>query len=103
MDRREFIKQSAMAAAGGLLLTTPLGQIVSMGKAGKNNHSKEKNNMRVLLINGSPHQKGNTFTSLSEAAKTLEQDGIETEIVQIGVQGIRGCIACGMCHRQSLG
>ena len=103
MDRREFIKQSARAAEGSLLLTTPFGRIVPLGIADENNQSKENSNMRVLLINGSPHKKGNTFISLSEAAKTLEQDGIDTEIVQIGVQGVRGCIACGMCHRQSLG
>ena len=53
--------------------------------------------MKVLLINGSPHKKGNTFLALSEAAKTLEQQGIETEIVQIGVKAVRGCIACGQC------
>lgn len=40
--------------------------------------------MKVLLINGSPRKQGNTFLALSEAAKTLEQQGIETEIVQIG-------------------
>ena len=47
--------------------------------------------MKVLLINGSPRKKGNTFLALSEAAKTLEQQGIETEIVQIGVKPVRGC------------
>ena len=41
--------------------------------------------MKVLLINGSPHKQGNTFLALSEAAKTLAANEIETEIVQIGV------------------
>ena len=59
--------------------------------------------MKVLLINGSPHKKGNTFLALSEAAKTLEQQGIETEIVQIGVKAVRGCIACGQCRVKQLG
>ena len=59
--------------------------------------------MKVLLINGSPRKKGNTFTALSEAAKTLEQQGIETEIVQIGVKPVRGCIACGQCKLKNLG
>ena len=40
--------------------------------------------MKVLLINGSPRKQGNTFTALSEAAKQLEKNGIETEIVWIG-------------------
>lgn len=59
--------------------------------------------MKVLLINGSPRRKGNTFVALSEAAKTLEANGIETEIVQIGVKPVRGCIACGQCKAKQLG
>lgn len=59
--------------------------------------------MKVLLINGSPRTKGNTFLALSEAARVLEQNGIETEIVQIGTKPIRGCIACGQCKAKQLG
>ena len=54
--------------------------------------------MKVLLINGSPHAKGSTYTALNEVAVTLEKEGIETEIVDIGNQAIRGCIACGKCR-----
>lgn len=53
--------------------------------------------MKVLLINGSPHAKGCTYTALSEVAKTLNECEINTEIVQIGNQAIRGCIGCGGC------
>lgn len=49
--------------------------------------------MKVLLINGSPHRDGNTFTALSEAAKALEAQGIVTEIAWIGNRPVRGCIA----------
>ena len=59
--------------------------------------------MKVLLIDGSAHQKGNTFLALSEAATTLEKNGIETEIVQIGTNAVRGCIACGQCQMKQLG
>lgn len=59
--------------------------------------------MKVLLINGSPRKKGNTFLALSEVAKTLEQQGIETEIVQIGTKAVRSCIACGQCAVKQLG
>jgi multimeric flavodoxin WrbA len=55
--------------------------------------------MRVLLINGSPHQKGNTSIALAEVAKTLEQEGIETVTICIGVQPVRGCIGCGACRK----
>ncbi len=59
--------------------------------------------MKVLLINGSPRKNGNTFVALKEAADTLEKQGIETEIVQIGAKPIRGCIACGQCAARGLG
>ncbi len=55
--------------------------------------------MRVLLINGSPHNEGNTFLALSEVAKTLNEEGVETVIVGIGKKAVQGCIACGMCGR----
>ena len=55
--------------------------------------------MKVLLINGSPKENGNTFTALSEVAKTLNEEGVETEIISIGKQAVQGCIACGMCGR----
>lgn len=54
--------------------------------------------MKVLLLNGSPHPHGCTFTALSEVAGALEKNGIETEIFQIGNQPISGCIACGKCR-----
>lgn len=53
--------------------------------------------MKVLLINGSPRAKGCTYTALSEVAKSLNACEIETEIIQIGNQAIRGCIGCGGC------
>ena len=59
--------------------------------------------MKVLLINGSARKQGNTFLALSEVAKTLEQQGVETEIVQIGTKAVRSCIACGQCMAKQLG
>lgn len=53
--------------------------------------------MKVLLLNGSPHREGNTFIALSEVARTLREEGIETEIVSIGTRPIPGCIACWKC------
>jgi multimeric flavodoxin WrbA len=53
--------------------------------------------MNVLLINGSPHEQGNTYQALNEAAQVLNQQGIETEIVWIGTKPVRGCIGCGGC------
>jgi multimeric flavodoxin WrbA len=59
--------------------------------------------MKVLLINGSPKTQGCTYTALSEIAKELEKENIETEIFHIGSQPIRGCMACGGCHRNGNG
>ena len=55
---------------------------------------------KVLLINGSPKSKGNTFLALSEVAKALQQEGVDTQIINIGPKAVQGCIACGMCGRQ---
>lgn len=53
--------------------------------------------MKVLLINGSPHKEGCTYTALKEVAKTLNEEGIETEIFWIGNKALSGCIACKKC------
>lgn len=55
--------------------------------------------MKVLLINGSPHDKGCTFTALNEIKKTLESENIEAEIFHIGTNPVRGCIGCGGCSK----
>lgn len=57
--------------------------------------------MKVLLVNGSPHEKRCTFTALEEAAKALAAQGIESEIEWIGKEPIRGCQACGTCRKTS--
>lgn len=55
---------------------------------------------KVLLINGSPRAKGNTRLALEEVARTLGEEGVGTEIVNIGKGAVQGCIACGMCGRE---
>ncbi|MCD8381907.1 MAG: flavodoxin family protein [Clostridiales bacterium] len=53
--------------------------------------------MKVLLINGSPHEKGCTYTALAEVAAALEREGVETELFWVGNRPVPGCIACGKC------
>lgn len=55
--------------------------------------------MKVLLVNGSPHEKGCTYTALSEVAKTLESEGTGAEIFWIGTKPLAGCIACHSCAK----
>ena len=54
--------------------------------------------MKALLINGSPRERGCTYTALSELARTLEAEGIETELIQAGARTTHGCIAGGKCR-----
>ena len=53
--------------------------------------------MKVLLVNGSPHKEGCTYTALTEVEKSLNKEGIETDIFWIGNKPISGCIACKAC------
>ena len=91
MDRREFIKSVAATAAIAALPK------ITLAAVSKN--SKEDAKMKVLLVNGSPHEKGCTFTALSEIAAQLKKEGVETEIFNIGVQPIMPCMACRACRK----
>ena len=53
--------------------------------------------MKALLVNGSPHPRGCTYTALTELKNTLEAEGIEVELLHVGGKDIRGCIACRKC------
>lgn len=53
--------------------------------------------MKVILVNGSPHTKGCTYTALREVEGALNKNGIETEIFQLGNKPVAGCIGCGNC------
>ena len=55
--------------------------------------------MKVLLVNGSPHTAGSTYTALHEMEQIFQANGIETELLQIGKQDIRGCVACNACSK----
>ena len=55
--------------------------------------------MNVLLINGSPKANGNTAFALSQMAEIFAAEGVETEIIQVGSQLIRGCTGCGSCYK----
>lgn len=53
--------------------------------------------MKVLLLNGSPYAKGSNYIALQEMVKVFHQNEIETEVIQVGNQAVRGCMACGYC------
>ncbi len=55
--------------------------------------------MKVLIINGSPHAKGNTATALNEMIKVFDAEGVESNLVHVGNKVVRGCVACGNCYK----
>lgn len=54
--------------------------------------------MKVLLLNGSPREKGSTWTALHEMEKVFDAEGVETELIAVGRMDIRGCVSCGACR-----
>ena len=59
--------------------------------------------MKVLLLNGRTRKNGCTYLALSEVAKALEAEGVETEIVQLGGDAVRDCIGCSHCQNNDNG
>ena len=57
--------------------------------------------MKALLINGSPNEKGCTYTALTEVERTLNKNGIETELLWLGNAPVANCVDCGFCRQQS--
>lgn len=55
--------------------------------------------MKVLLVNGSPHQEGCTYTALSEVSAQLEKNGIGSEMLWLGTEPLRSCLGCGGCYK----
>ena len=56
--------------------------------------------MKVMLLNGSPHEKGCTYTALEEVQRELKKCGVDSEILHVGHEDIHGCIGCGYCGRE---
>lgn len=58
--------------------------------------------MKIIGINGSPHEKGNTYTALAAAGRIFQMKNIEFEIFNIGLKAIRGCVVCGACAKKKM-
>ena len=52
---------------------------------------------KILLLNGSPHVHGCTAAALDEMIRVFQEEGVQTELVQVGSRSIRGCVSCGRC------
>lgn len=89
MNRRDFIKTTAVAAAVSALPAAAKSAVSDKGEK----------QMKVLLVNGSPHTNGCTYTALKEIAGELEKNGVNSEIYNIGPEGVRLCMACRTCAK----
>ena len=89
-DRKTFMAQ--LGLAGGALAAS-----MALGEDGTPSQDDKK--LKVLLINGSPHLEGCTYTALSLVAEELQAAGIETEIMYLGAGPFHDCLACGSCRR----
>ncbi len=92
MNRRDFIKKTALATAGAAI-TAPVSAMLKKTESVKA--------PRILLVNGSPRSDGNTFCCLKEIEAQLQKHGMESEIIQIGRKPVRMCINCGGCHQNN--
>ena len=107
MDRREFIKRSAVAAATTAVVAPVTAMLTKAEQTGLAEQESEPLQTarpdgqapKVLLVNGSPRRDGNTFLCLQEIEKQLQKHGLQAEIVQIGPKPIRMCINCGGCKK----
>lgn len=107
MDRREFLKKTALATAGAAI-TSPVSAMLNKaenaGLLESGDEPTQKSRLetktpKVLLVNGSPRNDGNTFCCLKEIETQLLKHGVEAEIVQIGRNPVRMCVNCGGCRQ----
>ena len=87
-DRRTFMARAGLVG-GALAATAVLGDEVAEGSA----------KLRALLVNGSPHREGCTYTALSLVAEELKKNNVEVEILHLGAGPVQDCIACGNCRK----
>ena len=90
ITRREAIKAIGAAAAASAAGLAGINAFAANGTT--------ETNMKVLLLNGSPREHGNTAAMLAEIAGQLKKNGVDSEIFWLGNKPVRGCIECGQCH-----
>ncbi len=102
-DRRQFLKQLGLAAGAAAALSTAGGEETpapATEAAGAAPEAAAPEKPRVVLVNGSPHRAGCTYTALSIVAEALEAEGMATEILFLGKGPFYDCTGCGACRRK---
>lgn len=93
ITRREAIKKIGLMTAG---IALGAGSVGALNPTEENYRGRH---MKVLLVNGSPHKEGCTYTALNEVAEVLREEGLDADIFWIGTRPLSGCIGCGACSQ----
>jgi len=100
MTRREALKYMMLAGLGTLVPWLDLKAADTVDASPLKTDKKRMNdNMKVLLLNGSPHKEGCTYTALTEIAGALDKEGVGSEIIHIADKPVSGCMGCGFCRK----
>ena len=83
----------------GVLSQDGVYNLLDAVKEMKEEQGNRRDSMKVLLFNGSPKANGNTARALEEMIQVFHAEGVETEVIQVGNQDIRGCLACTSCRK----
>ena len=83
----------------GVLSQDGVYNLLDAVKEMKEEQGNRRDSMKVLLFNGSPKVNGNTARALEEMIQVFHAEGVETEVIQVGNQDIRGCLACTSCRK----
>jgi multimeric flavodoxin WrbA len=97
MKKREFLKAAGLVGAT-IAIREGAGALIKRNELHRLNETK-----KVVAINGSPDENGNTAYALSIMSKIFEQEHVNFEIIHIGNSEIKGCIACNSCHSENKG
>ena len=90
MDRRDFIKKSAVAAAGTLLLATPFATVLAK-------EEKNKKGMKIVVLTGSPRKNGNTNHMADQFIKGAKEAGHEVVRFNCATSEVHPCLGCNHC------
>ena len=108
MDRRDFLKKTALAATA-TAITAPVSAMMARAESAEllgdetdaALNAPQQEPLRVLMVNGSPRPDGNTFCCLKEIEAQLAKHSVASEIIQIGRRPVRMCINCGGCRQSN--
>jgi multimeric flavodoxin WrbA len=95
MKKREFLKAAGLVGAT-LTVSEGAGYLVRREQT-----KAARENKKVVALNGSPHENGNTAYALSVIGDVFRRESVDFEVIHIGKSDVKGCIACHSCRREN--